>query len=78
MPLTLTGDIHWWDGGYGIDFINGKGFATYQASKKLYDNITSTGEYSIEAWIIPANAVQQNKNIVSYSGGKTSRNFTNP
>ena len=76
MPLTLTGDIHWWDGGYGIDFINGKGFATYQASKKLYDNITSTGEYSIEAWIIPANAVQQNKNIVSYSGGKTSRNFT--
>ena len=44
-------------------------------SDKLQTFIQTTGEYAIEAWVIPANVTQEDANIVSYSGGST-RNFT--
>ncbi len=82
INLSLSGDYSW-VGGYGIQFnnssattFNGRAQATYQASQKLLNNIRTRGEYSIEAWVIPANVVQQNRNIISYSGSTTARNFT--
>ena len=38
--------------------------------------IKSTGEFSIEAWMAPANVVQEDAYAVSYSGGTMARNVT--
>ena len=75
INLSLSGSYSW-VGGYGVAFTNGRAQATYQASQKLLNTIRTRGEYSVEAWVIPANVVQQNRNIVSYSGSATERNFT--
>lgn len=75
MNLSLSGNYNW-VGGYGVKFTDGRAQASFQASQKLLNNIRSRGEYSIEAWVIPANVVQQDKNIISYSGSTTERNFT--
>ena len=75
MNLSLSGDYNW-VGGYGVEFRNGRAQASFQASQKLRDAIRSRGEYSIEFWDIPANVTQQNKNILTYSGSTTERNFT--
>ncbi len=76
MDLTLNGEVNW-VGGWGIQIIDGKAQASTTTSKKLFDQITATGEYSIEAWVAPANVTQEGPaGIVSYSGGTTTRNFT--
>lgn len=79
--LTLAGrqgtDFDW-VGGWGISFksATAKAQASTTGSSKLFQRITLTGEYSIEAWVIPGNVTQENARIVSYSGSKTARNFT--
>lgn len=75
MNLSLSGDYSW-VGGYGVKFNNGRAQASFQTSQKLLNNIRTRGEFSIEAWVIPANVAQQDKNIISYSGGAIERNFT--
>lgn len=75
INLSLSGSYNW-VGGYGVAFTDGRAQATYQASQKLLNAIRTRGEYSVEAWVIPANVIQQNKNIISYSGSSTERNFT--
>ena len=66
-----------WVGGWGLRIIDGKAQGSTRASKKLHDLITATGEYSIEAWVAPANVTQEGPaRIVSYSGGVDARNFT--
>jgi hypothetical protein len=75
INLTMSGDVTWY-GGWGITVNNGKAQGSTSASKKLHDLIKATGEYSIEAWIVPANVTQQMARIVTYSGGDTARNFT--
>jgi hypothetical protein len=76
IDLTLSGDVTW-VGGWGIQIKDGRAQGTTAASKKLYDLITATGEYSIEAWVAPANVTQEGPaRIVSYSGSTTARNFT--
>ncbi len=85
LHLNLSGDYEW-VGGWGIRFNSGavedekgkgKAQGSTSASKKLYDQITATGEYSIEAWVTPANVTQEGPaRIVSYSGGVSERNFT--
>jgi hypothetical protein len=76
MHLTLSGGVDW-VGGWGINITSGKAQATTTSSRKLYDLITATGEYTIEAWVAPANVSQQGPaRIVSYSAGTTERNFT--
>ncbi len=79
MDLSISGDVSWVSG-YGLRFnatgANGRAQATFEASQKLLNTIRSRGEYAIEAWVIPANVVQMGKNIISYSGSATSRNFT--
>lgn len=86
MHLTLTGNVEW-VGGYGISFgpaftddgvsvRSGKAQATTGNSRKLHDLLTASGEYSLEAWLVPANVTQEDARIVSYSGSATARNVT--
>jgi hypothetical protein len=79
--LTLNGTVgndFEWVGGWGVLFksAKAKAQASTTASRKLYQRIVLTGEYSIEAWVIPGNVTQEDARIVSYSGSKTTRNFT--
>ncbi len=75
INLTLSGSYSWLDE-YGLNLIGGKAQGDTGPSKKLYDMIRSSGEYSIEAWVIPANVTQDDANIIAYSAGTTNRNFT--
>lgn len=75
INLTFSGDVQWF-GGWGITIVDGKAQGTTTASKKLHDLIRATGEYSIEAWAVPANVTQEMARIVSYSAGQDARNFT--
>jgi hypothetical protein len=76
LNLTLTsGDM--WVGGWGINVrMNQKAQGSTTASKKLADMIKSTGEFTIEAWMAPANVVQEDAYAVSYSAGREARNVT--
>ena len=83
LDLYGTEDVDYkWVGGWGIEFItaNGKAQGSVQASTKLRDYITASGEYSIEAWVVPGNVTQGDANdpkrIISYSAGTQERNFT--
>lgn len=76
LNLTLSDDVSWVNG-WGIEIKNGKAQGPTAASKKLQDLIAATGEYSIEAWVVPANTTQKGPaRIISYSGGTSARNFT--
>ncbi|MBT8078821.1 MAG: LamG domain-containing protein [Gammaproteobacteria bacterium] len=75
IDLTLSGEVEW-VGGWGINIGDGKAQGTTSASKKLHDLVQATGEYTIEAWVAPANVTQEMARIVSYSAGDTARNFT--
>ena len=74
MDLTLSGNVQWF-GGWGLNFAGGKAQASTGASAKLKNLIVNTGEYSIEAWVVPGNVVQEDMRIVSYSASLTNRNF---
>ena len=73
IALTITG-MEWVDG--GLRNVSGSAIATAADSKKLYDMITPTGTYSVEAWIKPDNTAQTGPaRIVSYSIDTGTRNF---
>lgn len=87
LNLSLNGNVSW-VGGWGLrvgsaytdddtgaNIANGKAQGPTSASAKLYQQITATGEYSIEAWVVPNNVSQEDARIVSYSGSATARNF---
>jgi len=80
IDLNFSGDVTWF-GGWGITIGNdasvgpGKAQGSTSASRKLYDILRESGEFSIEAWVVPANVTQEMARIVSYSGGQTTRNF---
>lgn len=76
LNLTLSGNYDW-VGGWGIEFDGGKAQGSTSASSKLAKLIRATGEYSVEAWVVPANTTQEGPaRIISYSGGSSARNFT--
>ncbi len=84
-PLDLTlngteGTDYKWVGGWGIEFVSGNAQASTTASKKLYDRIMKSGQYSIEAWVVPGNVSQGTAGdparIISYSAGSDRRNAT--
>lgn len=75
INLQFSGDVEWF-GGWGVTINDGKLQGSTTASAKLHDLILSTGEYAIEAWVIPANVAQEEARIVSYSAGLDARNFT--
>lgn len=79
--LNLIGNVTW-SSAWGIKFADtGRAQATVTGSRKLYDLLLGSGEYTIETWIIP-DSLDQGANdnnparIVSYSGSTTERNFT--
>jgi mono/diheme cytochrome c family protein len=74
--LTLSGSDVSWVGGWGINIRSGKAQASTTASRKFQQLISATGEYSIEAWVVPGNVTQEDARIVSYSGSTNTRNFT--
>jgi hypothetical protein len=78
--LQFSGQVDW-VGGWGINLKanpggGSKAQASTASSRKFQQMIGATGEYSIEAWVIPGNVTQENARIVSYSGSNTTRNFT--
>ena len=81
IDLNFSGDVAWY-GGWGITIGNnatmgpGKAQGSTVASKKLHDILVESGEFSIEAWVVPNNVTQEMARIVSYSAGQNSRNFT--
>ncbi|WP_226876577.1 LamG domain-containing protein [Microbulbifer hainanensis] len=76
IDLKLSGDVEWL-GSWGIQLKGGKAQGATATSRKLYDTLSATGEYTIEAWVAPANVAQEGPaRIVSYSGGNDIRNFT--
>lgn len=76
LDLNLTGDVQR-VGGWGIRINNGKAQGSTSSSQKLANLIRATGEYSIEAWVVPDNVNQEGPaRIVTYSGGQDIRNFT--
>jgi hypothetical protein len=76
LNLNLTGNVTW-VGGWGIDIkAGGKAQGTTTASRKLAERIKASGEYSIEVWAAPANVVQEDAFLLSYSGGTMVRNAT--
>lgn len=88
LNLQLSGNVTW-IGGWGIeigpsmtDQISGavlpagKAQGSTSNSKKLQQLITASGEYSLEAWVVPGNITQEDARIVTYSGSSTARNLT--
>jgi Concanavalin A-like lectin/glucanases superfamily len=81
VDLNVIGNVDW-SSAWGVKIDDGGRLqATTANSQKLANHIMSTGEYSIEAWVIP-DSVDQGMNdnnparIVGYSRGATERNFT--
>ena len=75
IDLNLSSEVTWF-GGWGISTNGGRAQGTTTASRKLHDILQESGEFSIEAWVIPANVTQENARIVSYSANDLNRNFT--
>jgi len=87
LDLTLSGNVGW-VGGWGIDI--GPAFETEEGemiragkaqgstadSRKLHTLLTASGEYAVEAWVVPGNITQEDSRIVTYSGSSAARNFT--
>ena len=69
-----TGDFKWIGGG-GIQFNGAVAYSSSTTSRKLYDLLAPAGEYSIEAWTLPSNVADENKEILAYSNGADRRNF---
>jgi hypothetical protein len=74
-PITLQiQGMEWADG--GLRNVSGKAQANATDSRKLFDSISPTGAFTIEAWITPANTTQAGPSrIVSYSSGTGTSNF---
>lgn len=74
INLNLSGSVTWL-GSYGLDFTGGKAQAFTDQSKKLHDLLKTSGEYSLETWVIPGNVSQEDVNILSYDAGGSAKNF---
>ncbi|WP_159931134.1 LamG domain-containing protein [Oceanicoccus sp. KOV_DT_Chl] len=74
IELTLSGEVTWLGGG-GVRFDGGKAQGGVGSSEKLANLISTTGEYSIEAWVAPYNVTQEDAWMIGYSGGVNNRNF---
>lgn len=76
LNLSLSGDVGW-VGGWGVRFgPNGGSARGGAASRKIYDKVKASGEYSVELWVAPANVTQEDAYMASYSGSTAQRNFT--
>jgi hypothetical protein len=78
INLNFSGDVTWY-GGWGITIGAGaagpgKAQGSTGTSRKLHDVLVDSGEFSIEAWVVPANVAQEMRRIVTYSAGQNTRN----
>ena len=75
-PITLQlQGTEWVEG--GLRNVSGSAIASVEDSRKLFDTITATNEFTVEAWVIPDNTAQDGPaRIVSYSQDTGMRNFT--
>ncbi|MCF6211759.1 MAG: LamG domain-containing protein [Gammaproteobacteria bacterium] len=83
LDLSLAGDEgsdFKWVGGWGVEFLGGYAHSDPDNTRKLRDRIVASGEYAIEAWVVPGNVSQGTAGdparIISYSASEDSRNFT--
>ena len=76
VDLNLSQEVQWY-GGWGITMNGGRAQATTISSQRIHTSITdpSSGEFSIEAWVIPANVTQEEAQILSFSQNADARNF---
>ena len=76
VDLNLTPEVQWF-GGWGITLNGGRAQAFTTPSQRIFESLTdaSSGEFSIEAWVIPANVTQEMAQIVSFSQNAANRNF---
>jgi len=84
VDLSLSAGAEWMSS-YGIEFPEGeRAIAAANTSVKLFDRIasptTGSGEYSVEAWVVPGNTTQEGESgparIVTYSRNTGNANFT--
>ena len=80
IDLNFSGDVTWY-GGWGITIGAGaagpgKAQGSTGTSSKLHDILVDSGEFSIEAWVVPANVTQEEARIMTYSAGQDIRNVT--
>ncbi|PVV08511.1 MAG: ATPase [gamma proteobacterium symbiont of Ctena orbiculata] len=76
INLSISGGVTWVEG-WGLDFSDGKAQGSTGDSRKISQLIQATGEYTVEAWVVPANVTQEGPaRIISYSAGTDVRNVT--
>lgn len=75
IPLALSGEFSWM-ASWGVRLVNGKAQGGVNASSKLFEQLAGTGEYTVEAWVAPANVSQEEAWVFGYSGGPDSSNLT--
>lgn len=76
LNLTLQGEVTRIENG-GLRFAGGSAIASAAASQKLFDSISASMSYTVEAWVTPENDTQTGPaRIISYSNGTGNRNFT--
>lgn len=74
IPLALSGEYSWM-ASWGLRMVNARAQGGVNGSAKLFDQLVGTGEYSIEAWVAPANVSQEQAWIFGYSGGPDNSNL---
>jgi hypothetical protein len=82
LNLRLSGDYQW-EAAWGVRFNaglggrkpDGRAQGSVEASSKLAKHLRATGEYALEAWVVPGNVTQEGPaRILSYAGGDEQRN----
>ena len=77
MDLVINNvtDVAWQPG--GLQIVNPTLIATPGPATRLTNQVRSSGQVTVEAWVRPANTIQQGPaRIVGISNGATLRNFT--
>ena len=76
-PIVLQIEGMVWEPNGGLRNQNGKAQASLADSQKLFNRLTASGQYSVEAWVTADNNDQDGPaRIVSYSLDTGQRNFT--
>lgn len=83
LNLRLSGDYQW-EAAWGVKFNaglngvkpDGRAQGSVEASSKIAKQLRASGEFAIEAWVIPGNVTQEGPaRIVSLAGDDNHRNF---
>ncbi|MEY4588141.1 MAG: hypothetical protein RL497_217 [Pseudomonadota bacterium] len=83
LNLRLSGDYQW-EAAWGVKFNaglngvkpNGRAQGSVEASSKIAKHLRASGEFAIEAWVVPGNVTQEGPaRIVSFASDDNHRNF---